>query len=51
VAEAAAADRVEVIVLNPELGRSPEDGLLPGQGMMAEYERTKMIADEAQEGV
>jgi len=35
---------VEVIVLNRELGRSPEDDLLwQGQGMMAEDERAKMI--------
>jgi site-specific DNA recombinase len=35
---------VEVIVLNRELGQSPEDDLLlQVQGMMAEYERAKMI--------
>src|SRR4029450_2123612 len=35
---------VEVIFLNRELGRSPEDDLLlQVQGMMAEYERAKMI--------
>jgi site-specific DNA recombinase len=35
---------VEVIFLNRELGRSPEDELLlQVQGMMAEYERAKMI--------
>ena len=35
---------VEVIFLNRELGRSPEDDLvLPVQGMMAEYERAKII--------
>ena len=35
---------VEVIFLNRELGRSPEaDLLLQVQGMMAEYERAKMI--------
>ncbi len=35
---------VEVIFLNRELGRSPEDALLlQVQGMMAEYERPKMI--------
>jgi site-specific DNA recombinase len=35
---------VEVIFLNRELGRSPEDDLrLQVQGMMAEYERAKII--------
>jgi site-specific DNA recombinase len=35
---------VEVIFLNRELGQSPEDDLLlQVQGMMAEYERAKMI--------
>jgi DNA invertase Pin-like site-specific DNA recombinase len=35
---------VEVIFLNRELGRSPEDDLLLHvQGMMAEYERAKLI--------
>jgi site-specific DNA recombinase len=35
---------VEVIFLNRELGQSPEDDLLlQGQGMMAEYERAKII--------
>ena len=35
---------VEVIFLNRELGRSPEDDLLlQGQGMMAEYERAKIV--------
>src|SRR5262245_2175598 len=35
---------VEVVFLNRELGRSPEDDwLLQGQGMMAEYERAKII--------
>jgi site-specific DNA recombinase len=35
---------VEVIFLNRELGRSPEDDLLwQVQGMMAEYERVKII--------
>ena len=36
---------VEVIFLHRELGRSPEDArLLQVQGMMAEYERAKMVA-------
>jgi len=36
--------RVAVIVLNRALGQSPEDDLLlPVQGMMAEYERAKII--------
>src|SRR5215813_10558000 len=35
---------VEVVFLNRELGRSPEDDLLlQVQGMMAEYERAKII--------
>ena len=35
---------VEVIFLNRELGRSPEDDLLlQVQGMMAEYERAKIV--------
>jgi site-specific DNA recombinase len=35
---------VEVVFLNRELGRSPEDDLLlPVQGMMAEYERAKIL--------
>ena len=35
---------VEVIFVNRELGRSPEDDLLlPVQGMRAEYERAKII--------
>jgi site-specific DNA recombinase len=35
---------VEGIFLNRELGQSPEDDLrLQGQGMMAEYERAKII--------
>ena len=35
---------VEVIFFNRELGRSPEDDLLlQVQGMMAEYERAKML--------
>jgi site-specific DNA recombinase len=35
---------VEVIFLNRELGRSPEDDLLlQGQGMMAEDERAKIL--------
>src|SRR5437870_6976719 len=35
---------VEVIFLNRELGRSPEDDLrLQVQGMMAEYERGKIV--------
>src|SRR5215475_10869536 len=35
---------VEVIFLNRALGQSPEDDLLlPGQGMIAEYERAKII--------
>jgi site-specific DNA recombinase len=35
---------VEVVFLNRELGRSPEDELLlQVQGMMAEYERAKII--------
>src|SRR6266446_6578886 len=35
---------VEVVFLNRELGRSPEDDLLlQVQGMIAEYERAKMI--------
>src|SRR5229473_5263302 len=35
---------VEVIFLNRELGRSPEDDLLlQVQGMMAEYERAKIM--------
>jgi len=35
---------VEVVFLNRELGRSPEDDLLlQVQGMVAEYERTKII--------
>ena len=35
---------VEVIFLNRELGQSPEDDLLlQVQGMMAEYERAKII--------
>jgi site-specific DNA recombinase len=35
---------VDVIFLNRELGRSPEDELLlQVQGMMAEYERAKII--------
>jgi site-specific DNA recombinase len=35
---------VEVIFLNRELGRTPEDDLLlPVQGRMAEYERAKMM--------
>jgi len=35
---------VEIIFLNREVGRSPEDDLLlQGQGMRAEYERAKMI--------
>jgi site-specific DNA recombinase len=37
-------DGVEVVFLNRELGRSPEDDLLlQVQGMMAEYERAKII--------
>ena len=35
---------VEVVVLNRELGRSPEDDLLlQVQGMRAEYERAKIV--------
>src|SRR5207244_11869968 len=35
---------VEVVFLNRELGRSPEDDLLlQVQGMMAEYERAKIV--------
>jgi site-specific DNA recombinase len=35
---------VEVVFLNRELGRSPEDDLLlQGQGMMAQYERAKIM--------
>src|SRR2546429_7316053 len=35
---------IEVIFLNRELGRSPEDDLLlQVQGMMAEYERAKIV--------
>lgn len=35
---------VEIIFLNRELGRSPEDDLLlQVQGMMAEYERAKIV--------
>ena len=35
---------VEVVLLNRELGRSPEDDLLlQGQGMIAEYERAKIL--------
>jgi len=35
---------VEVVFLNREVGRSPEDELLlQVQGMMAEYERAKMV--------
>ena len=35
---------IEIIFLNRELGRSPEDDLLlQVQGMMAEYERAKII--------
>jgi site-specific DNA recombinase len=37
-------DGVEVVFLNRELGRSPEDDLLlQVQGMMAEYERAKIL--------
>ncbi len=35
---------VEIVFLNRELGRSPEDDLLlQVQGMMAEYERAKIL--------
>lgn len=34
---------VEIIFLNRELGQSPEDSLLLMQGMIAEYERAKII--------
>jgi site-specific DNA recombinase len=41
---------VEVVCLNRELGRSPEDDLLlQGQGMVAEYERAK-ISDRHRRG-
>ena len=37
-------DGVEIVFLNRELGRSPEDDLLlQVQGMMAEYERAKIL--------
>src|SRR5438132_9298309 len=40
---------VEIVFLNHPLGQSPEDDLLQVQGVIAEYERTK-IAERARRG-